>query len=88
MKWDPNMRLNAEVASQKRLVFVALNAPVLDLFGSDETYRFDCGGCGSILAIRMWPDEGRRLAFKCPTCGHLTHHDEADATTAGSGLAA
>ena len=59
-------------ADSKRLVFVAWNAPVLDLLSTEETHRFNCGGCGSVLAIRMWPDAESRIAFKCPTCEHLT----------------
>lgn len=72
MNWAPEMRHTSEPLDRQRLVFVAWNAPVLDLLGTDETHRFNCGGCNSVLAIRMWPDAGGRLAFKCPTCGHLT----------------
>ena len=72
MQWTSSARPGPGSADSKRLVFVAWNAPVLDLLGTEETHRFNCGGCGSVLAIRMWPDAESRIAFKCPTCGHLT----------------
>lgn len=76
MKWDPNIRSVSAASEGRKLVFVAWNAPVLGLFSSEETYRFNCSGCGSVLGIRMWPDKGRRLAFKCPTCRHLTNAED------------
>jgi len=76
MKWNPTMRLESDAVDGNRLVFVAWNAPVLDLLSTEETHRFNCGGCGSVLGIRMWPDAGNRLAFKCPTCGHLTQAED------------
>lgn len=88
MKWTPEMRRGPEALDSKKLVFVAWNAPVLDLLGTDDTHRFNCGGCNSVLAIRMWPDAGGRLVFKCPTCGHLTEAEPPESPSEPTKLSA